>query len=169
MKIYFLTEARLKELTPVNINVDVKDILFNIRNISDMYIKSILGTYFYNDLLTKYNSQSLNPDELILMDFIQPAIAWGACSESVISTSYSIRNKGVQTQSGDFSQNAEYKELMFLVHHWSDKRDFYLNSLKNYLLDNKGLYSVFTNDLNKDSVIKDCGGDSLFTTGIIFI
>ena len=167
--IYFLTETRLRELTPINLNVDTQDIIFNIRNISDMYIKSILGTYFYNDLLTKYNNQTMSSDELLLLDYIQPSIAWGSCAESVITTSYQIKNKGVQTQTGDFSANAEYKENMFLVHHYQDKRDFYLNTLKNYLKENKELYSNFISDLNKDSIIKDCKQDALFNSNIMFI
>lgn len=168
--VYFLTETRLRDITPVNSNVDTQDIIFNIRNISDMYIKPILGTYFYKDLLTKYNNQTLSSDELLLLDYIQPSIAWGSCSESVITTSYQIKNKGVQTQTGDFSSNAEYKENMFLVHHYADKRDFYLNSLKTYLLGNKSLYPNFTNVLNKDSILRDYNGDNtIFNTGIIFI
>lgn len=168
--IYFVTEDKLKKTTPVAKNVDMNEVIFNIRNIADMYIKSILGTYFYNDLLNKYNAQTMNTNELILLDYIQPAICWGATSESIVSVSYQLKNKGIQTQTGDFSANAEYKEVMFLVHHYADKRDFYLNNLKRYLLDNKGLFTSFDSDLNTDSIIKDCGnGGSLFTTGIIFI
>jgi hypothetical protein len=169
---YFVTERYLKDNTTISNNCDVKDVLINVRPVADMYSRSVLGTYFYNDLLTKYNNQTLTPDEAALVSNIQPTIAWKAASESVISLSYQLKNKGIQTQSGDFSSNGEYKEIMFLVHHYSDRADFYLQRLSDYLIENKDLFDAFNSDLNTDSTAKkNCEGGSgnNFQSGIMFI
>ena len=169
---YFCTERYLKDNTTISNNCDVKDVLINVRPVADMYSRSVLGTFFYNDLLTKYNNQTLSADETTLVGFIQPAIAWKAASESIISLSYQLKNKGIQTQSGDFSSNAEYKEIMFLVHHYSDRGDFYLQRLYDYLYTNKALFPVFLDDDNNDSTVKrDCdgGNNNNFQSGIMFI
>ncbi len=169
---YFVTKQYLETNLPVSSNADVNDYLFNVKTAADMYARSILGTYFYNDLLTKYNAQTMSADELTLLEYIQPAIAWRAASESVITLSYQLKNKGVQTQSGDFSANAEFKELMFLVHHYADRGSFYDNRLFTYLVDNKSLYANFTSDLNTDSTAKksSCNTpNNNFNTNIFFI
>ena len=169
MAIYFTTETYLKTNVPITDNIDMTDILFNTRIVSDFNIRPILGTYFYNHMLTGYNDQTLNANELILLDYIQPPVAWRATSESVITLTYQLKNKGLQTQSGDYSLNPEYKEVMFVAHHYGDKAGGYENMLSNYLKDNKELYPEFENELNSDSIIKRCDGGSGFNTNIFFI
>jgi len=168
---YFVTERYLKDNTTVSNNCDVKDVLINVKPVADMYTRSLLGTYFYNDLLTKYNNQTLNADETTLVSIIQPTIAWKAASESVITLTYQLKNKGAQVQTGEYSSNPEYKEVMFLVHHYSDKADFYLNRLSVYLYDNKDLFPEFLSNSNTDSTVKkSCdGGNDNFQSGIMFI
>jgi hypothetical protein len=170
--IYFVTKQDLEDNLPISGNADVNDYYFNVKTSADMFTRSILGTYFYNDLLVKYNAQTMNGDELNLLSYIQMAIAWRTASESVITLSYQLKNKGIQTQSGDFSSNAEYKDLMFLVHHYSDKASFYDNRLFTYLVDNKDLYPVFLDNLNNDSTAKKSacnGSNNNFNSNILFI
>lgn len=169
--IYFCTELKLKELTPITKNVDINDVIINVKPSADMYVRSILGTYFYNDLLVKYNAQTMSPDELNLLDYIQYAVAWRAATESVITLSYQLKNKGVQTQSGDFSNNADYKEVMFLNHHYADKASFYDNRLFQYLVKNKDLFPVFMSHDNSDSTAAhSCRfDDNNFNQNIFFI
>jgi hypothetical protein len=167
---YFLTQNRMEQLVPMSGNADVNDWIMNIRNAADMWVRNILGTYFYKDLLTKYNNQTMSPNELLLLDEIQPAIAWKALSESVKTLSFQLKNKGVQTQFGDFMNSAEYKSVMYMVHDYSDKADFYLNRLSNFLTENRALYPVFLSAENKDSTAKhNCGGSNNFQQNIIFI
>jgi hypothetical protein len=169
--IYFVSETWLKDNTPVHKNCDINDVVINIKPAGDMYVKPLIGSYFYNDLLTKFNNQTASANELTLIeDYIKPSMAWKAASESVLTLSYQLKSKGVQVQSGDYSSNAEDKTIMFLVHHYADKGLYYLNKLSEYLNDNKDLYSNYISNLNDDSSIKkSCGGDNYFNSGILFI
>lgn len=166
---YFITENYLKDNVPVTNNVDMNDIIFNVRISSDFNIRPILGTYFYNHMLDGYNNQTLNGDELELLDYIQPAVAWRAVAESVITLSYQLKNKGIQTQSGDFSLNADKSEIMFLVHHYNDKASGYERMLSTYLNETKILFPEFISDLNKDSIIKKCDGGDFSNKNMWFI
>jgi len=65
--IYFITENYLKTQTPITANVDVTDVTPYIKTQSDMRVQPILGTYFYNYMLTGYNAQTLNNDEETLV------------------------------------------------------------------------------------------------------
>jgi hypothetical protein len=55
---YFITENYLKLNTTITANVDVTDLVPFVKTASDMSVQPILGSYFYTDLLTKYNNQT---------------------------------------------------------------------------------------------------------------
>ncbi len=80
----------------------------------------ILGTTFYNDLLTKYNNQTLDPDEETLVTFIQPIIAWRAAEDAVFGLSLQLKNKGLQTQFGDNSSSVDRGTIAFSMEHYAD-------------------------------------------------
>lgn len=170
---YFLTQQNLIDNYPISANTNINDYIFNIKLAAELYVKPLIGTYFYEDLLTKFNSLTCNNNELNLIDiYFKPIIAWHTVAESVITVSYELKNKGIQTQTGEFSANAEYKELMFLHHHYSDKANAYENLLVNYLSNktNADLFPNFINDLNNDSRIKNsCSKINTFNTNIFFI
>jgi hypothetical protein len=170
--IYFVTEAYLKSTTNVGQNVDMQNVTPLIQTAADMWVRSILGTYFYNYLLTGFNAQTLNADEIILVGYIKPAVAWRTASDTVFNTSFQVKNKGVQTQSGDFSASPDFKSVSFIAHQTREKSEFYDNRLNEYLCENKALYPQFTSDLNRDSSCRKTYCEektSLFQSGITFI
>lgn len=152
--IYFVTENYLVTNTPITSNVDVDDYTPFIKTQSDQIIQPILGTYFYNDILTKYNAQTLSNDEETLVEYIQPCIAWYAAKDAAFGLSYQLKNKGVQQQFGDYSTQVTQSEVSFVMEHYEQKGAFYSRRLRNWLVDNKNLFPVFTSDNNKDSDLK---------------
>ena len=156
---YFITENYLKTNTPITRNVDVTDVVPYIRPAAEMRLMPILGTYFYNDLLTKYNAQNLSTDEEDLVEKIQPVVAWRSAEQAVFGLSYQLKNKGVQVQFGDYSTNVSQSEVAFVMDHYGQMAAFFEKRLINWLLENKDLFPEFTSDNNKDSDIKpvdDC-------------
>jgi len=152
--IYFVTETYLKNNTPITKNVDVKDVTPYIRPASDMRVQSILGSYFYEYLLSAYNAQTLTNDEETLVEKIQPVVAWRAAENAVFGLSYQLKNKGVQVQFGDYSQNVTQSEVAFVMDHYGQMAAFFEKRLINYILENKDLFPQFTSTLNTDSDIK---------------
>lgn len=152
--IYFITENWLKTNTPVTANIDAVKIFPFVQSQADMRIQPLLGTYFYKDLLTKYNAQTLNANEQLLVEKIQPAIAWRAVEDCVLSISYALKNKGIQQQSGDYSQPATFQEIAYIQNVYASKAVFYENRVVVWLRENKDLYPNFTSALNTDSDIK---------------
>lgn len=169
---YFVSETYLKTNTSITANVDIVEILPLVKNAADMWSRSIMGTYFYKYMLDGYTNQTLTPTELDLLEEIQPAVAWRASADAVIELSYQLKNKGLQTQSGDFSQSPETKAIMFNHNHIEQKAEFYENRLYTYLKDNKDLFPQFISPLNKDSqILKDCNSNTNtnINTTIFFI
>ena len=152
--IYFVTENYLKTQTPITANIDVNNIVPFIKTQSDMRIMPILGTYFYTYILTAYNAQTLTVDEEELVTYIQPAIAWRSAEDAAFGLSYQLKNKGIQTQNGDYSNNVNQSEVNFVQDHYAQKASFYESRLWKYLDTNRDLFANFISQLNKDSDIR---------------
>jgi hypothetical protein len=115
-------------------------------------------------MLNAYNTQTLTPDEETLVEFIQPVVAWRSAEDSVFGLSYQLKNKGLQTQFGDYSGSVSRTEVAFGMEHYAQKASFYEQRLIKYLLANKNLYPQFTSLTNKDTDLRpqieacDCTG-----------
>jgi hypothetical protein len=168
--IYFVTENYLKVNTPITANVNITEVLPLVKGAADMWTQSTLGTYFYNDLLVKYNDQTLNPDEETLVALMQPSIAWRAAADAVIELSFQLKNKGIQTQSGDNSAAAESKMVQFMNRHYAQKAEFYEQKMWEYLVKNRNLYPEFISPLNHNSTcLNSCrNGRNNFNSQILF-
>jgi len=111
--LYFITENYLKTNTPITANVDVTDVTPYIATQAQLRVMPILGTYFFNYMLNVYNTQTATNDEETLIKFIQPIVAWRSAEDAVFGLTYQLKNKGLQTQNGDFSSSVSQREVAF--------------------------------------------------------
>lgn len=173
MTSYFVTPNYVITTTNIGRSVDQTMITYNIQTSADMWVRNILGTYFYEYLLTKYNAQTLNADETTLVgSYIKNAVAWRTASEVVIDSSIQIRNKGATKQNGDFSYDADFAQLGFIIKNTQQKAQFYENRLSEYLWENRTLFPEFEDPENKDSSAKNTGcysNGGNFQSGVNFI
>jgi hypothetical protein len=152
--LYFITETYLKVNTPITANVDVTDVTPYIATQAALRIQPILGTTFYNYLLTQYNAQALLPDEIDLVEFIQPVIAWRSAEDAVFGLTYQLKNKGLQTQSGDYSASVSRNEVAFGMEHYAQKASFFEQRLIRWLLTNRALFPLFISTTNQDTDLR---------------
>lgn len=159
--VYFVTEQWLKTNTPITQNVDVTSITPWLRVNAENWTRKIIGTHFFNDLLTKYNAQTLSADEITLVELMKPAIAWRAASDAAFGLSFQLKNKGLQTERGDYSDAAALNEVQFTMQHYADKAGIYEGAIYDYLAKKEysDLYSAYNSTLNDDSLAKKCGGN----------
>ena len=152
--LYFITETYLKTNTPITANVDVTDVTPYIKTQADLRVQPILGSVFYNYLLAEYNAQTLNPDEETLVGFIQPVVAWRSAEDAIFGLTYQLKNKGLQTQFGDYSGSVSRAEVAFGMEHYAQKASFFEQRLIKYLLANKNLFPQFTSLENRDTDLR---------------
>ena len=157
--IYFITENYLKNNTPITNNVDVTDVMPYVATQSRLRITPILGYYFYEDLLTKYNAQTLNSDEEDLVEFIQPVVAWYSAEDAVFGLTYQLKNKGIQQQFGDYSNAVSKDEVAFNMDHYHQKAQRFEQDLITWLEANKSKFPEYTSQENKDSIVKPIDDD----------
>jgi len=152
--LYFITETYLKTNTPITANVDVTDVTPYIATQSALRIQPILGTTFYNYMLNAYNTQTLTPDEIDLVEFIQPVIAWRSAEDAVFGLTYQLKNKGLQTQNGDYSASVSRSEVAFGMEHYAQKASFFEQRLIRWLLANRNLFPIFISTTNMDTDLR---------------
>jgi hypothetical protein len=169
--IYFVTEAYLKQKTPITQNVSAIEVVKYIEPAACSWMQNILGTYFFDDLLTKYNAQTLSSDEQALVTKIQPAIAWRAAVDCVLGLTYQLKNKGLQQQNGDNSESVEQGTTAFVMRHYEQKAEFFESIARRYLDINKALFPNYTSKLNTDceNALLTPQSDDNFNTDILFI
>ena len=159
--LYFITENYLKTNTPITANVDVTDVTPYIATQAQLRVMPILGTTFFNYMLEVYNTQAATNDEETLIKFIQPIIAWRSAEDAVFGLTYQLKNKGLQTQNGDFSSSVSQREVAFGMEHYAQKAAFFEQRLIRYLLKNRSLYPEFISTENRDTDLRpiiDCHG-----------
>jgi hypothetical protein len=161
--LYFITENYLKTNTPITANVDVTDVTPYIATQAQLRVMPILGTYFFNYMLDVYNQQTATNDEETLIKFIQPIVAWRSAEDAVFGLTYQLKNKGLQTQNGDFSSSVSQREVAFGMEHYAQKASFFEQRLIRWLIKNRNLFPEFISEENRDTDLRpmiDCHGCS---------
>lgn len=167
--VYFISENFIKSNGIITQNVDVKDFTPLIQFAAKAFVKKQIGSYFFDDLLAKYNNQTLSADEILLVEKMKYPILWRASAQAAITLTYQLKNKGLQKQNDDNSETVELKEATFIYDQYVQQAILFEKELKDFLIANKNDYPVYLDKLNKDSEIKnnDCnnGGDA-FNEGV---
>ena len=167
--IYFVTENWLKTKIPLTANIDMVKVLPYVESQADMRIQPILGTYFYNYLLGKYNAQTLTPDETTLVKKIQYAIGWRAVEDCILGISFELKNKGIQQQSGDYSSPTTLAEANYIEGRKAKKAEFYEERLIKWLQANYSLFPQFTDSQNDSDMKPIKSTDTGYNESIYFM
>jgi hypothetical protein len=153
--IYFVTSNLIKTTGIIDPNVDETKIAPLIQFASKAFILPMLGTYFYNDLLSKYNAQTLSADETTLVSKMQPAIVWRACAQAGLTLSFPLTNKGYLKQIDDNAQAPSIQEVTYMYEHYIAQAKLFEKEISDYLFANTNLFANFMSNLNTDSNIKN--------------
>jgi hypothetical protein len=166
LNILFVTEQYLRDNLPISRNLDTKDIKPNIQSAQELYLQEILGNNFYDYLQLQFSAQTLNNDEVTLVqEYIKPAVAYRTLAMALPFLAFQIKNKGPQSQSDDFSSPSPGNELRFLIVNAENRAEFYENRLQRYLCQYSVLYPQFT--VNNNDIIPPVNRNA-FTSGLLF-
>lgn len=129
---YFVTNIQeIKENSVIELNVDDNKIVNLIRLSYDKYLSNICGIDTY---LEYYNSNhSWTDDEKAVLDLIKQTIYNAIAYETLLNTTYNLTNKGVNTRSGDNSNNTDYQAFGSLRKNLLSNVDFYISKIHNQM------------------------------------
>lgn len=152
---YFIDEQFLKNKTQVGHNVDAGDLSPYFEMAAETYLPPVLGFNFYRDLLEKYNNNNLSADETELVGFIKNVVAQWTAYLAASGLTYRISNKGLQSQSGEFSSSEGMAVLDETLNRISSQAHLRESNLRSYLNLNKDKFPDWTDDSNEDITAPD--------------
>lgn len=149
---YFITFADVSAQYMVSGNAYQDDVMPYARHTYNEQVEPILGANFGSYLLGKYNANTLTANELILVDKCRDIIGWGMVRDVAISTTFAIKNKGIQTQNGEFNESVAVREVGFVTNHYNEKMNNSIVRLQEYLEENYSLFPQYVRTCNDDII-----------------
>ncbi len=150
LTIKLISETYLRENTPLNQNIDIKDILPNIVPAQDLFLQSILGTDLLTTIQLAYSAQTLTANEITLMEYIKPVVAYRAAELSLPFIQFQIKNKGVVQMNGDNLVETNKDILVYMRNELVNRAEFYSQRLVEYLCNNSTLYPTYSTNTGSD-------------------
>jgi hypothetical protein len=155
--IYYITEQFLKNKTPITQNVDAKDLAPFVEMSVRTYITPILGYNFNQELLTKFNDQTLTPIETELVEFVQFVAAFYTAYDAIPSLTFRISNKGIQSQFGDYQNSEGVATVEYLRNNMLKFARVHESNLRAFLDLKKDQFPTYLSELNKEIDAPDKG------------
>lgn len=154
-EVIFVTEARLKEFTVLNDNIDMKVLQPVIRMCQDIHIQPIIGSGLYNELKSQVYSGTLTAlNKTLLDDYLINALVWFVLSESPLVLNYKFENKSVVKKNSENSQTADMFEIEKLMNNFRNKAEFYAERMSNYLRQYSNSYPLYLSTTGGWDVIR---------------
>ena len=92
--VYFISVTYLKDNTPINENVDDKLLKSAIKEAQEIYVRDIIGSGVYNELLDQaYNGTLTVNNQLLLDSYIAPCLKYYTLTESLLPMTFKMLNK----------------------------------------------------------------------------
>ena len=141
-----ISEAFIKDSTPIFGNINGKYILTAIREAQEVRIKGVLGTALLGKLkaLIKEGAIEEHSHYKDLLERCQMAIAYQAIAELARLTSYKITNKGVVRTTDERVESVTESEIIRTQDFYKAKADGYIHELQLFLVYHSHLFPELT-------------------------
>ena len=155
---FFTSQAWLNDYLPITKNLSYSDIVPHLQTSHQINLNEFLGTNFFNYLIDAYSAQTLNANEIILVeDYIKPYTSWVTLYYMTPFLTFQMFNKGVIQLTSENSQPVDLEIIKYLTKNSLDRSQWFSERLLNYLCDNKSLFPQYTNN-NDDDILPFNGG-----------
>ena len=139
---FIISEAKLREFTDINDNLDTAFIKNAVREAQDIWLQRIIGTALYEKILSDIDAGSLTGEYQTLVDnYIQDFLLYAAYWESLEAIYIRPRNNGLLNATGGENSQSVGRDL-YNVKRQSvqNKMQYYNERLTNYIIENQGTY-----------------------------
>ena len=142
--VLLVSSAKIKAFTNVNDNLDEQLLLPNIQIAQDLGLQNLLGTKFYNTILTNaQNSTLTSAQNTLLQDYIQPYLLWRAVYEALPSIYMRLMNKTVIVGDTEQGKAVSKTDFSYLRDIHQSRFEFYAQRLMDYIKNNPGDYPEY--------------------------
>lgn len=161
-----MTENYFKEYSTVNMNVDMKVVTPVLFEVQDMYIKPLLGTKLFNQILTEIQANTVTSEnQTLLNDYVLPCMIQYTKAELLPELKYRLQNKGVMVKSSENSSAADLQEIQFLIDRAKNKGEWYAERTTKFLkrYASATVYPLYLDNVECDEIRPN---KTNFTSGI---
>ena len=160
MGVLLISETKLKNFTNINKNVDMDVLKAEIQIAQDIDLQTILGTLFYNHLLSQVSStgNTFNANETTLVnDYIQPFLIQQAYFQCIPQLMYRTMNRGIVEGMMENATSVDIDTMKYLRTIQKQRADFYMTRLQDYLLIGYGQnqFPQYQTQSSRDGMIPD--------------
>jgi len=134
---FIISEAKLREFTDVNDNLDTAFIKNAVREAQDIHLQRIIGTVLYNKLLSDIDADSLaGAYKTLVDDYVQDFLLYAAYYECLLAIYVRPRNNGLLSSTGGENSESVTRDL-YEVKRQSveNKMQYYAERLVNYIIE----------------------------------
>lgn len=139
--VILVSETKLKQFTNINSNVPMDTLRAEIQIAQDVELQPLLGTLFYNTLLSKVSAtgNTFNADQLTLInDYIQPFLIQVAYFTAIPHLHYRTMNRGIVEGDAENARSVDIETMKYLRGIQKQRADFYKMRLQDYLITGRG-------------------------------
>lgn len=143
---FLISEAKLREYTDIDNNVDTALIKNGIRESQDIELQRMLGTLLYNKILDEVSNGTISGNyKTLLDDYIQNFLLYAAYYYILDSIYLRSRNNGLLTPNGGENSDVANKQLYDMKRQSTkNKMEFYAQKLRDYLIEEEALFPELT-------------------------
>lgn len=153
MGILLVSAEKIKSFTSLNSGIDEALLLSGIQLASDLGLQNLLGTKFYNHILTAAQGNTLTAAETtFLQDYIQPYLIQRAHYEILPDVWARQQNKGIiigNTEQGTGVSAGDMKYMRSMI---MDRYEFYAQRLMDYLSNNPNDFPIYNSWTSTDGM-----------------
>lgn len=144
---YIVSANYIKKTTVVNDNVDDKLIEGAINDVQLMYIRPLLGTRLYDQILSQIGSSTVSANNATLINtYLAPAMKYYVLAECAHIFNYQFWNKGIMSSSSDNAQPVDFATMKFVMDEYRNKGEKLARICKDYLEYNSATYTLYTSN-----------------------
>src|ERR1017187_6849074 len=142
-----ISAEKIKQIVPISQNIDDNLFTSYLQLTEIKHILPVLGPLLYTDIVNKFNSQTLNQIETTLVGMIQIPLAFYVVNSILPMLTYTITEKGLQSQVGVNSDNVDNKgesvNLTYVRKELTNNGEYFLQQINEFLNSNTALFPLY--------------------------
>lgn len=147
--IYFIDEQTLKDNSPLDDNVDTKQVHIAMRSAQEIEIQTALGSDLYKDMQDALADDPTYMEhtayKTLLDDYIQQAMIWLTIKNIVTWLTFKLQNKNIAKKDSENSTPIEREDLSFIRSEAKSKGEWYLERMKKFICEHEADYPLYFN------------------------
>ena len=132
--VLLVSAEKVKSFTSVNSNLDESLLLPNIQIAQEIGLHNLLGTQFYEHILTASQAGTLTAAETTLLeDYIAPYLLWRAVYEAIPEMYIRMMNKSISIGESPNAKSVDRGDMSYLRNIHQSRYEWYSQRLQDYL------------------------------------